>query len=132
MLTTNRSGGAYWWQSDIATSSCCIHLQSNCECNPLSICHRVENPPAHRLSIYSPKDGQPCADHDRASGEGVNPQEYTLVKMEALELPNALAALQVTAGKLAAHVADRGAVHTTRARLEASSPSIVLVHPRNV
>ncbi len=49
-----------------------------------------------RLSIYSPKDGQPCADHDRASGEGVNPQEYTLVKMEALELPPALASVQVT------------------------------------
>ena len=48
-----------------------------------------------RLSIYSPKDGQPCADHDRASGEGVNPQEYTLVKMEALELPAALSSLQV-------------------------------------
>ena len=53
-----------------------------------------------RLSIYSPKDGQPCADHDRASGEGVNPQEYTLVKMEALELPPALATLQVTSVSL--------------------------------
>jgi leucyl-tRNA synthetase len=27
-----------------------------------------------RLAVYSPKDGQPCADHDRTSGEGVNPQ----------------------------------------------------------
>lgn len=34
-----------------------------------------------RHTIYSPKDGQPCMDHDRASGEGVGPQEYTLVKM---------------------------------------------------
>lgn len=24
-----------------------------------------------RFAVYSPKDGQPCADHDRASGEGV-------------------------------------------------------------
>lgn len=39
-----------------------------------------------RNTIYSPLDKQPCADHDRASGEGVNPQEYTLVKMEVLEL----------------------------------------------
>ncbi|CBI31359.3 unnamed protein product, partial [Vitis vinifera] len=31
-----------------------------------------------RYTIYSPLDGQPCADHDRASGEGVLPQEYTL------------------------------------------------------
>ncbi|XP_022841477.1 leucine--tRNA ligase, cytoplasmic-like isoform X1 [Olea europaea var. sylvestris] len=37
-----------------------------------------------RYTIYSPLDGQPCADHDRASGEGVIPQEYTLVKMEVV------------------------------------------------
>lgn len=40
----------------------------------------------HRYGIYSIRDGQPCADHDRASGEGVLPQEYTLIKMEALDL----------------------------------------------
>eukprot|EP00758_Cryptobia_borreli_P001030 Tbor_TRINITY_DN1878_c0_g1::TRINITY_DN1878_c0_g1_i1::g.23030::m.23030/K01869/LARS, leuS; leucyl-tRNA synthetase len=33
-----------------------------------------------RYSVYSPIDGQPCADHDRASGEGVGPQEYCVVK----------------------------------------------------
>ncbi|XP_054158763.1 leucine--tRNA ligase, cytoplasmic-like [Oppia nitens] len=38
-----------------------------------------------RYSIYSPKDGQPCMDHDRQSGEGVGPQEYTLIKMKVLE-----------------------------------------------
>jgi leucyl-tRNA synthetase len=37
-----------------------------------------------RYAVYSPLDGQPCADHDRATGEGVGPQEYTLVKMRAL------------------------------------------------
>jgi len=42
-----------------------------------------------RNTIYSPLDKQPCADHDRSSGEGVNPQEYTLVKMEVLELKGA-------------------------------------------
>ncbi|KAK9795569.1 hypothetical protein WJX73_002580 [Symbiochloris irregularis] len=47
-----------------------------------------------RYAIYSPKDGQPCMDHDRASGEGVGPQEYTLIKMQALELPGPLAALK--------------------------------------
>ena len=34
---------------------------------------------------------QPCADHDRSSGEGVGPQEYTLIKLavlpECLETP---------------------------------------------
>lgn len=38
-----------------------------------------------RYTIYSPKDGQPCMDHDRSSGEGVGPQEYTLIKMKLLE-----------------------------------------------
>ncbi|EFJ52544.1 hypothetical protein VOLCADRAFT_103034 [Volvox carteri f. nagariensis] len=43
-----------------------------------------------RYAVYSPLDGQPCADHDRASGEGVGPQEYTLIKMEAVELKGKL------------------------------------------
>ncbi|KDE08386.1 leucyl-tRNA synthetase, cytoplasmic [Microbotryum lychnidis-dioicae p1A1 Lamole] len=34
-----------------------------------------------RYTIFSPKDGQPCMDHDRQSGEGVGPQEYTALKM---------------------------------------------------
>lgn len=34
-----------------------------------------------RNSIFSPREGQPCADHDRSSGEGVQPQDYTLVKI---------------------------------------------------
>ncbi|KAL1506028.1 hypothetical protein ABEB36_005464 [Hypothenemus hampei] len=38
-----------------------------------------------RYTIYSEKDNQPCMDHDRSSGEGVGPQEYTLTKMKILE-----------------------------------------------
>ncbi|XP_015605732.1 leucine--tRNA ligase, cytoplasmic [Cephus cinctus] len=38
-----------------------------------------------RYTVFSPKDGQPCMDHDRSSGEGVGPQEYTLIKMKLLE-----------------------------------------------
>jgi leucyl-tRNA synthetase len=37
-----------------------------------------------RYTIYSPKDGQPCMDHDRQDGEGFGPQEYTGVRMEVL------------------------------------------------
>ncbi|EFA02651.1 Leucine--tRNA ligase, cytoplasmic-like Protein [Tribolium castaneum] len=37
-----------------------------------------------RYTIYSPRDGQPCMDHDRSTGEGVGPQEYTLIKMKLL------------------------------------------------
>ena len=45
--------------------------------------------------MYSPLDKQPCADHDRASGEGANPQEYILGKLKAVELTGKLAALEV-------------------------------------
>jgi leucyl-tRNA synthetase len=38
-----------------------------------------------RYTIYSPKDGQPCMDHDRQDGEGVGPQEYTGIKLEVVE-----------------------------------------------
>lgn len=44
-----------------------------------------------RHTIFSPKDGQPCMDHDRSSGEGVGPQEYTLIKMKVLKKPQKLA-----------------------------------------
>ena len=46
-----------------------------------------------RYTIYSPKDGQPCMDHDRSSGEGVGPQEYTLIKMKLLDFPGKLSTL---------------------------------------
>uniref|UniRef100_V9KA46 Leucine--tRNA ligase, cytoplasmic n=1 Tax=Callorhinchus milii TaxID=7868 RepID=V9KA46_CALMI len=48
-----------------------------------------------RYTIYSPKDGQPCMDHDRQTGEGVGPQEYTLIKMKILvPYPSKLSGLQ--------------------------------------
>ncbi|XP_059445411.1 leucine--tRNA ligase, cytoplasmic-like, partial [Corylus avellana] len=48
-----------------------------------------------RYTIYSPLDGQPCADHDRATGEGVQPQEYTLIKMEVVSpFPSKLGVLE--------------------------------------
>jgi leucyl-tRNA synthetase len=34
-----------------------------------------------RANVYSILDGQVCADHDRSSGEGVLPQEYTIIKL---------------------------------------------------
>ncbi|KAG0328097.1 cytosolic leucyl tRNA synthetase [Dissophora globulifera] len=47
-----------------------------------------------RYTIYSPKDGQPCMDHDRQSGEGVGPQDYTCIKLKVLEFaPETQAAL---------------------------------------
>jgi len=48
-----------------------------------------------RLSIFSTVDNQPCADHERSQGEGVKPQEFTLIKMEVLHpYPNVLSPLE--------------------------------------
>ena len=38
-----------------------------------------------RYTIYSPKDGQPCMDHDRDEGEAILPQEYTALKLKVIE-----------------------------------------------
>lgn len=38
-----------------------------------------------RYTIFSPLDNQPCMDHDRSTGEGAGPQEYTVIKMEVLD-----------------------------------------------
>ena len=46
---------------------------------------------AKRYTIFSELDQQPCADHDRAKGEGVGPQEYTGIKIQLLDLPEVLA-----------------------------------------
>lgn len=48
-----------------------------------------------RANVYSVRDGQVCADHDRASGEGVGPQEYVLIKLQMVDspLPGALSSL---------------------------------------
>ncbi|KAF2727071.1 leucyl-tRNA synthetase [Polyplosphaeria fusca] len=42
-----------------------------------------------RYTIYSPKDGQACMDHDRSQGEGINPQEYTGIKLKVIEWADA-------------------------------------------
>lgn len=38
-----------------------------------------------RHTIFSRSDDQPCADHDRSEGEGVGPQEYSLIKLRVVE-----------------------------------------------
>lgn len=37
-----------------------------------------------RQTIFSVLDGQACLDHDRSSGEGVLPKEYTIIKLKVL------------------------------------------------
>jgi len=43
-----------------------------------------------KYTIYSELDKQPCADHDRSTGEGVGPQEYVGIKIKLLEYPDSL------------------------------------------
>uniref|UniRef100_A0A1A9WKF6 leucine--tRNA ligase n=1 Tax=Glossina brevipalpis TaxID=37001 RepID=A0A1A9WKF6_9MUSC len=47
-----------------------------------------------RYTVFSPRDGQPCMDHDRSTGEGVGPQDYTLIKMKVLEKSGKLKSLE--------------------------------------
>ncbi len=48
-----------------------------------------------RHTVYCATDKQPCADHDRQSGEGIMPQEYTLIKLQILDpFPEVLKALK--------------------------------------
>ena len=42
----------------------------------------------NRPSIFSARENQPCADHDRQTGEGVGPQEYTLIKLRVQKVPD--------------------------------------------
>ena len=42
----------------------------------------------NRPTVFSARENQPCADHDRLSGEGVGAQEYTLIKLRVKEVPS--------------------------------------------
>jgi leucyl-tRNA synthetase len=52
----------------------------------------------NRYTIYSPKDGQPCMDHDRTEGEGIGPTEYTALKLQVKEWAPEVA--EVVEGKI--------------------------------
>lgn len=44
-----------------------------------------------RYTIFSPKDDQPCMDHDRSLGEGVGVRELVAVKIEVSKWPDSVA-----------------------------------------
>ena len=52
-----------------------------------------------RPTIYSRRDGQACMDHDRSQGERLNPQEYTLIKIEVQPRAFAGSVLEPLTGK---------------------------------
>lgn len=75
-----------------------------------------------RYTIYSPKDGQPCMDHDRAEGEAIGPQEYTGIKMKVVEWSDA------AKSEIAHKVGDRQ-VYLVAATLR---PETMYVFPRDL
>ena len=68
----------------------------------MNLLHRLQKIKfGERYTIYSPKDGQPCMDHDRSEGEALGPQEYTLIKMPVIEFsPSSQAIFEAAKDKL--------------------------------
>ncbi|GFX35205.1 leucine--tRNA ligase, cytoplasmic [Trichonephila clavipes] len=70
------------WRRTFITTDCNPYYDSFVRWQFLRLKERGKIQFGKRYTIFSPKDNQPCMDHDRSSGEGVGPQEYTLIKMK--------------------------------------------------
>ncbi|XP_042902350.2 leucine--tRNA ligase, cytoplasmic [Parasteatoda tepidariorum] len=73
------------WRRTFITTDCNPYYDSFVRWQFLRLKERGKIQFGKRYTIFSPKDNQPCMDHDRSSGEGVGPQEYTLIKMKLLK-----------------------------------------------
>jgi len=88
-------GGAIDWRRSFITTSMNPYYNSLIEWQFTKLKEQNLIVFGKRPSIYSIKDKQMIADHDRSEGEGVGPQEYTLIKLRVLEpFPPALAKLE--------------------------------------
>lgn len=78
-------GGRVDWRRSFVTTDANPYYDAfvRWQINRLRDCGKIKF--GERYTIYSEKDGQACLDHDRQSGEGVNPQEYTGIKIEVTE-----------------------------------------------
>lgn len=78
-------GGRVDWRRSMVTTPANPYYDAfvRWQINRLKDCGKIKF--GERYTIYSEKDGQACLDHDRLSGEGVNPQEYVGVKIEVTE-----------------------------------------------
>lgn len=88
-------GGRVDWRRSFVTTPANGYYDAfvRWQINRLRDCGKIKF--GERYTIYSEKDGQACLDHDRLSGEGVNPQEYMGAKIEVLQFaPAAKAALE--------------------------------------
>ncbi|GMM30343.1 leucine--tRNA ligase [Martiniozyma asiatica (nom. inval.)] len=78
-------GGSVDWRRSMITTDCNPYYDAfiRWQMNRLREIGKIKF--GKRFTIYSVKDGQPCMDHDRQSGEAVLPQEYTGIKIEVTE-----------------------------------------------
>lgn len=78
-------GSAIDWRRSFITTSANLFYDAfiRWQFNRLKLGNRIKF--GKRANVFSAIDDQVCADHDRASGEGVGCQEYTLIKLEALQ-----------------------------------------------
>lgn len=78
-------GGRVDWRRSMVTTPANPYYDAfvRWQINRLKECGKIKF--GERYTIYSEKDGQACLDHDRLSGEGVNPQEYVGIKIEVTE-----------------------------------------------
>ncbi|CAL1544522.1 unnamed protein product [Lymnaea stagnalis] len=90
-----RMGVKVDWRRSFITTDANPYFDSFVRWNFLRLRDRNKVKFGKRYTIFSPKDNQPCMDHDRSSGEGVGPQEYTLIKLKVKEpYPSKLASLK--------------------------------------
>lgn len=77
----NNFGGRVDWRRSFVTTPANPYYDAfvRWQINRLKDCGKIKF--GERYTIYSEKDGQACLDHDRLSGEGVNPQEYVGIKI---------------------------------------------------
>ncbi|KZT24984.1 leucyl-tRNA synthetase [Neolentinus lepideus HHB14362 ss-1] len=80
----NRMGNRIDWRRSFMTTDANLYYDAfvRWQINKLYKLGKIKF--GERYTIYSPKDGQPCMDHDRAEGEALGPQEYTAIKMEVV------------------------------------------------
>ncbi|XP_005104027.1 leucine--tRNA ligase, cytoplasmic [Aplysia californica] len=77
-----RMGVRVDWRRTFLTTDANPYFDSFVRWNFIRLKERNKVKFGKRYTIFSPKDNQPCMDHDRSAGENVGPQEYTLIKMK--------------------------------------------------
>ena len=81
----NNFGARVDWRRSVVTTDANLYYDAfvRWQMNRLKELDKIQY--GIRYTVYSPKDGQPCMDHDRTDGEGVGPQDYTALKIKIKE-----------------------------------------------